>query len=222
MRSPALSEKPSRRGRGRRLSLPRRGHGARGSGASFPGPPVRDSRVFRRHRRKRRVQSPSWPAGRPCQAGPLPLAGPQGCTWSHLGTSAPPRATPPGGAKTITYARISGSISVIRHTFVPAPKTPSDGQPAAAPRARLRRRLGPDVGPHVSANVGIAASSGDGRIRRSGGVQESLLEAATGVEPVIKVLQTCLGGAGRYSAGRDCAARFGFLVTVQSVRAGSG
>ena len=46
------------------------------------------------------------------------------------------------------------------------------------------------IGPHVGANVGIVASSGHRRVRESGGVQEGLLEAATGVEPVMEVLQT--------------------------------
>ena len=55
--------------------------------------------------------------------------------------------------------------------------------------ARLWRQVG-QVGPNVGSNVGISGSEQCERTRESGQVQESLLEAATGVEPVIKVLQT--------------------------------
>jgi hypothetical protein len=47
------------------------------------------------------------------------------------------------------------------------------------------------VPPDVGAHVGIGAAGEAGRMRGERQVQEDLLEAATGVEPVIKVLQLC-------------------------------
>ena len=85
---------------------------------------------------------------------------------------------------------------------------------SCSPRACLRRRLGPDVG----ANVGIVASGGHRRVRERGGVQEGLLEAATGVEPVIKVLQSVSrSGGGPYVAiyFRESGSRLGRRIASE-------
>ena len=57
-------------------------------------------------------------------------------------------------------------------------------------RSKRRAQLCRQVGPGVGADVGIRRPTGHRGIRGSGGVQEGLVEAATGVEPVIKVLQS--------------------------------
>ena len=67
-------------------------------------------------------------------------------------------------------------------------------------------------------NVGIGRSEEHGRVEESGGAQEILLEAATGVEPVIKVLQTSALPLGYAASGEALVRRAPALLSRPASR----